>query len=548
MILKKLKRTSFKKSKDVMISGLVEYIYASTDEHGQERLLWSGARNFLAATAAGKKVEMISLASESVHSKMPVTHWIMSWQENEQPSYEQLEDAVNVFLERMGLVGHQVMYALHGNTANLHLHIVVNRMHPDSLKVVQPHRGFDIEEAHRIVAMLEHRQGWASENFPRYTIDENGEIIRSPRNTVVKPQAKAEAFESATGEKSAQRIAQERGHSVIKNATSWCELHKGMATAGLRFEKKGSGAVVFVGEVAVKASSIDRTFGMAKLCKRLGDYESGSYALDMQPQEPEPVSEIASAEWLEYRRLCAQNVMERRKAQTKRAAALHRVADAQREHRQKALVPLTRHGLSVLNIARHYLGIGQRTALHRYRADMPKPEKALPRFRTWLSEREPGLAALFKYRRRVSPGMKAERREFPKVSELPSPYRAYRRLVEKSFVEPMDDSRCDAIVAMRMRVAGYSRQETANELYRQARPLRSESENRDWIAYVRRVIWYAYGMAGDIDIANFHPTPEKIIAFHHEAEKLESKHEQMEKRCKEESEQEVPSTPKIRMR
>jgi hypothetical protein len=101
---------------------------------------------------------------------------------------------------------------------------------------------------------------------------------------------------------------------------------------------------------------------------------------------------------------------------------------------------------------------------------------------------------------------------------------------------------------MRMRVAGYSRQETANELYRQARPLRSESENRDWIAYVRRVIWYAYGMAGDIDIANFHPTPEKIIAFHHEAEKLESKHEQMEKRCKEESEQEVPSTPKIRMR
>ena len=531
-----------------MISGLVEYIHAPTDEHGQEKLLWSGAKNFLATTSTGRKAEMISLASESVHSKMPVTHWIMSWQENEQPSYEQLEDAVNVFLERMGLVGHQVMYALHGNTANLHLHIVVNRMHPDLLKVVQPHRGFDIEEAHRIVAMLEHRQGWASENLPRYTIDENGEIIRSPRNTVVKPQAKAEAFESATGEKSIQSIVQERGHSIIKNATSWCELHEGMATAGLRFEKKGSGGVIFVGEVAVKASSIDRTFGMAKLCKRLGDYESGNYALDMQPQEPEPVSEVARAEWLEYRRLCVQNVTARRKAQAKRTTSLHRVADAQREHRQKTLAPLTRHGLSVLNIARHYLGIGQRTALHRYRAEMPKPEKALPRFRTWLSEREPGLAALFKYRRRVSRGMKAERREFPKLSGLPSPYRAYRQLVEKSFVEPMNDSRRDAIIALRMRVAGYSRQETANELYRQARPLRAGSENRDWIAYVRRAVWYAYGVAGDIDIANAHLTPERIMAFHHEAEKLENEQEQMEKSLKEGGEQEVSSTPKIRMR
>lgn len=31
---------------------------------------------------------MISLAEESIQSNMPVTHWILSWQENEQPSHE----------------------------------------------------------------------------------------------------------------------------------------------------------------------------------------------------------------------------------------------------------------------------------------------------------------------------------------------------------------------------------------------------------------------------------------------------------------------------
>ena len=59
MILKKLKRTSFKKHKAVMIAGLVEYILAPEDEKGGEKTLWSGARNFLAHTQAGRKAEMI---------------------------------------------------------------------------------------------------------------------------------------------------------------------------------------------------------------------------------------------------------------------------------------------------------------------------------------------------------------------------------------------------------------------------------------------------------------------------------------------------------
>jgi hypothetical protein len=43
-----------------------------------------------------------------------------------------------------------------------------------------------------------------------------------------------------------------------------------LAAAGLRFEQKGSGAIIFVGEVAVKASSVDRAFSTGTLCKRLG--------------------------------------------------------------------------------------------------------------------------------------------------------------------------------------------------------------------------------------------------------------------------------------
>lgn len=549
MILKKLKWTSFKKPKAVMISGLLDYILAPEDEKGGEKTLWSGARNFFAKTPAGRKAEMVSLASESVQSKMPVAHWMLSWQESEQPSQEQLEEAVDVFLERMGLEGHQVVYALHGNTANPHLHIAVNRTHPDTHKVIQPHRGFDIEEAHRIVALLQHRQGWASENNPRYVVNDQGEIVRSPRKVKVTPGDRAGNFESATGEKSAQRIALERGPGIIKSAASWAELHRNMAKAGLRFEKKGSGGVVFVGDITAKASSIDRSFGLGKLCKRLGDFEPGEYAPDMPASVAEPVSGLAVEEWREYRRLREQSATERREARQRRDAA---IAEAKARHapaRHDALAQLAPHGLPILNIARHCLKMQQREGLRRVREALPEGRATLPRFRAWLLGRNPRLAALLKFHRRITPGMDTAKREFPKTSALESPYRAFRAIVDKRHPEPMDESRRDAMTALWMRVAGYTVPDTANELFQKARPPRKEKEQRDWKHYARRTAQYAFMVPGDIDIAASALTPEQIARFIREAEQAEAAFVAAERARTAEAEREqARPTPGLRMR
>ena len=74
----------------------------------------------------------------------------------------------------------------------------------------------------------------------------------------------------------------------------------------------------------------------------------------------------------------------------------------------------------------------------------------------------------------------------------------------------MDESRLDAAIALYIRCAGYTPQEVGNELYRHT-PARPHGQNRDErIAYGRRVVWYAFGTAGDIDIANINPTQEQI--------------------------------------
>ena len=526
MIIKKLKRTSFKKSKSVMIGGLVDYILAEHDDRGKDKFAYAGSRNFLTTTVAAQKREMISLAEESIQSRMPVTHWILSWQENEQPTREQVDEAVSLFLRGMGLAEHQTVYALHKNTGNYHLHIAVNRTHPYTQKVIQPHRGFDINEAHKIIAEIEHRQGWAPQMNARYRVNEQGYVVKNLRHrTQVKPKPKAEDFENATGEKSAQRIAQERGHAVIQSASCWEELHAGLDAVGLRFVRKGSGAVIFVGDTAIKASSVDRNFGMSKLCKRLGDFKPGYYSeRTFSKPAPEPVSHVCQKEWLEYQQEKQRVTEEKRHARKKREEEREELERRQQERREAASARLARHGLSILNIARHFLKEQEReekTTL-RDKQVLPEQKQRLPRFKYWLGKRDAYRANLWRFRKRIAPDAKVRKFGFPQTGTMTSPYAAYRKMVKKRFPEKMDESRLDAAIALYMRCAGYTPQEVANELYRHT-PARPHGQNRDKrIDYGRRVVQYAFGMAGDIDIANINPTPEQIQKFNREAEHLQT--------------------------
>ena len=218
MIVKKMKHTNFSKSKAVMISELVDYIFATHDDHGKEKLAHVGSLNFLTTTRAAQKNEMIALAEESIQSKMPVAYWVMSWKDGEQPTPEKVDFAVQYFLQLMEWKEHQAFYAVHKNTDNLHVHILVNRLHPDTLKVHRPNRGFDIDRAHLVIAKLERIQGWASEENGVYEPSQAGNFLTLSKRDYPKLCPVAETLENSTGEKSAQRIARDCGLNIIKEA------------------------------------------------------------------------------------------------------------------------------------------------------------------------------------------------------------------------------------------------------------------------------------------------------------------------------------------
>ena len=129
-----------------------------------------------------------------------------------------------------------------------------------------------------------------------------------------------------------------------------------------------------------------------------------------------------------------------------------------------------------MNIARHFLKEREREERAEIRNKPTSTEQAtqLPRFKHWLGKRDAYRANLWRFRKRIAPGVEVRKRKFPKVGTLSSPYAAYREIVKKRFPEKMDESRLDAAIALYMRCAGYTMQEVANELYRHTPPPRTE--------------------------------------------------------------------------
>ena len=61
---------------------------------------------------------MIALSQEAVRSKDTINHYVLSWREGEQPSPEQVEEAVSIFMDELGVKDHQAIYGLHADTDN----------------------------------------------------------------------------------------------------------------------------------------------------------------------------------------------------------------------------------------------------------------------------------------------------------------------------------------------------------------------------------------------------------------------------------------------
>jgi len=393
---------------------LVEYCLDESGKDGKKhaKVEYIGVQNLLSAQTAA--LEMAALATDNARCKDPVFHAILSWREMEIPTTEQVDEAVRILLDELGLADCQALWALQKDTENRHVHIVVNRIHPETARAIQPAANWTFKAIQRAARKIELSQGWEIEQNGTYFVDEEGHIFEKSKHRETALSQSAKDAEAHTATKSAERIAQEVAAPIMREVQTWNELHAHLAKQGIAFEKKGSGAILFIGDIAVKASKAGRDISLSKLVSRLGPYQPRPNDMGIQPFSPTPTEKVSksrtSAEWERYSAERERYFTEKREASkslAERQKSEFRVLlDFQKAERAVALSGSWKGRGALLNEKRSLLAAKQQkeklTLKDRHRHEQEELKQRFPRrfpnFKTWLErEREEKASVLFRY-------------------------------------------------------------------------------------------------------------------------------------------------------
>ena len=307
MIAKKIANPEKSTTVDRRIAALVAYVRAPETENMAEKCTYYGARGMTSVDAADHAQEMTDLARAAHRSADPIIHYVLSWQAGEHPTPTQIDDAIDIvtaeFDELPKSAGvredhtwrdHQMVYGLHEDTDHDHVHLVVNRVDPQTDHAIRLNRGFDVDAGIRAAARIEHAQGWAVEANKRWRVTADGSVERafaSNRDAPRRASQKDLRRERETGVPSATRIAIDRALPAVARATTWAELHGKLDELAMRYVRSGAGAVIMVGDTPVRASQVDRAATLGALTKRLGAFAPGPGAAP-EPPHPNDVSQI----------------------------------------------------------------------------------------------------------------------------------------------------------------------------------------------------------------------------------------------------------------
>jgi hypothetical protein len=204
----------------------------------------------------------------------PVRHYVVSWGKDEFPTKEQWKEAVEKTVEHMGMKDHQWIAAAHKDTNNFHVHIMVNKVHPENYRSHTPE--WEKKELQNIRREIEREQGWKQ-------TDKDKEKDTRPDAAKLK--------ELHSNEESLLTYAKTEAAKDVKAAAgrdgaTWQDVHQALNKHGLELvkgEKGGFTVKAIDGEVRVKASDAFRdTFaGKANREKleKLGEYSAASRAV-----------------------------------------------------------------------------------------------------------------------------------------------------------------------------------------------------------------------------------------------------------------------------
>lgn len=215
--------------------------------------------NCFSLATASTEMDMVTI--ENTRCNDPVYHAILSWPESERPTADQIFDSARHCLKRLGMEGHQYVFAIHDDTDNLHCHLTVNRINPVSYKAAPLYN--DRFTLDRCCRELELKNGWKHDNGP-YRVNDSGAIVRRQKFYKSAPAA-ARQLEYFGDKESLYSYAVDHCREkmdalFLGGSYDWDRVHDILIAAGLELRQKGEGLAIYDvaddEQVPIKASDL----------------------------------------------------------------------------------------------------------------------------------------------------------------------------------------------------------------------------------------------------------------------------------------------------
>jgi hypothetical protein len=235
-------------------------------------------------------MEMQGVASLNNRCKDAVCHYELAWPPGERPTRPQWVDCALHTMKALGYEGHQFMIVAHDDKKHFHIHIMLNKVHMETLRAHTPYRDwFTLDAA---VRFLEAKHGWTHTPGPMRWDEESKKAVlqskserRALRSAQQHPSGAAAQFEHYQDQESFQtyvrrEIAPRVGTLLARQNVRWDDLHRLLSKAHLRLEKGESGGYTVLAidhNIRVKASDVFRNNFAGKINRQTTEAVLGNW-------------------------------------------------------------------------------------------------------------------------------------------------------------------------------------------------------------------------------------------------------------------------------
>ena len=257
--------------------GLINYLLRGDRKKQKDphRVAWIEMRNMLISDPEKVPGLMRATAAKSKRVKLPVYHYVISWHKNEAPSEEIMRQVADTTCADIGLEDYQALYVAHHDTEHRHVHIVVNRVNPET--GIAWRTSNDYARIERSLKAQADDLGLEVVPGRHNMRDLNTEPTTRRAKTADRRRAERIGERSrATWSRERVKARRQALELVFDNAASWTDVYQNFEQLGLHLEKKGQGMVITDGDSEMKLSQLGKEHRLNKLIERFGSEEFGN--------------------------------------------------------------------------------------------------------------------------------------------------------------------------------------------------------------------------------------------------------------------------------